>query len=140
MTRTLIDDLVERRRLNPGMHVYHYNHTERSSLERLAIEHGVGEVRLTALVDTGLFVDLLTVVTNSMQVGVESYGLKEIEKLTGFQRSHDIDQGAGAVVEYDEYCHDGDVARLVKIARYNEDDVRATRALRDWLIGQRYHL
>jgi predicted RecB family nuclease len=137
ITKKLIDDLVERRHAHPGMHVYHYNHTERSSLLRLATEHGVGEAALDGLVETGLFVDLLTVVTNSMQVGVESYGLKHIERLTGYERGHDIDQGAGAVVEYDAYCGDHDEARLERIARYNEDDVRATLALRDWLITQR---
>ncbi len=84
-----------------------------------------------------MFVDLLTVVRGAMQVGVESYGLKYIEQLTDFERSHDIDQGAGAVVEYEAYCHDHDRVRLDKIARYNEDDVRATLALRDWLITQR---
>jgi predicted RecB family nuclease len=137
ITKQLIDDLGKRRRAFPNMHVYHYNHTERSSLERLATDHGVGEMALAQLVETGLFVDLLTVVTNSMQVGVESYGLKNIERLTGFERGHDIDQGAGAVVEYDAYCGDHDGSRLERIARYNEDDVRATMALRDWLITQR---
>ena len=135
--RQLIDDFAERRRQHPGMHVYHYNHTERSSLERLAIDHGVAEATLAELVETGLFVDLLTVVTNAMQVGAESYGLKHIELLAEYERSHDIDQGAGAVVEYDAYCHDGDDGRLTRIARYNEDDVRATLALRDWLLAQR---
>ena len=137
ITKQLIADLAERRRLNPGMHVYHYNHTERSSLERLAETHGVGQTALHELVETGLFIDLLTVVRGAMQVGVESYGLKHIERLTAFERSHDIDQGAGAVVEYEAYCHDRDDTRLDKIARYNEDDVRATLALRDWLITER---
>ena len=45
------------------MHVYHYNHTERSSLERLATEHGVAELALEQLISTGLFVDLLPIVT-----------------------------------------------------------------------------
>lgn len=136
-TKQLIEFFAERRRQHPGMHVYHYNHTERSSLERLAIDHGVGEAMLAGLVETGLFIDLLTVVTNAMQVGVESYGLKHIELLAEYERGHDIDQGAGAVVEYDAYCHDGDSSRLTRIARYNEDDVRATLALRDWLLTQR---
>jgi len=136
-TRQLIEYFADRRRHYPGMHVYHYNHTERSSLERLAGDHGFGEATLAELVETGLFVDLLTVVTNAMQVGVESYGLKHIELLAEYERSHDIDQGAGAVVEYDAYCHDHEDSRLTRIARYNEDDVRSTLALRDWLLTQR---
>ena len=72
-----------------------------------------------------------------MQVGVESYGLKHIERLTDYERSHDIDRGAGAVIEYEHWMHDRDEARLERIARYNEDDVRATRAVRDWLVDHR---
>ena len=133
----LVDYLRARLELFPDMHVYHYNHTERSSLERLASEHGVVEREVEALVGPGLFVDLYPIVTGAMQVGVESYGLKHIERLTDYQRSHDIDRGAGAVIEYEHWMRDRDPARLQRIARYNEDDVRATLAVRDWLVDHR---
>jgi hypothetical protein len=133
----LIEYLADRREQHPGMHVYHYNHTERSTLERLARQHGVGEVLLDELVSTGAFVDLLAVIRDGMQVGVESYGLKHIEVLAGYQRGDDIGQGAGAVVAYEEFMANGDQDSLDRIADYNADDVRATRALRDWLVEQR---
>ncbi len=133
----LVEHLSARRARFPGMHVYHYNHTERSALERLTAEHGVAEAELQHHVATGMFVDLYRVVTGAMQVGVESYGLKQIERLPGFERSHDIDRGAGAVVEYERWARDGDASRLGRIAHYNEDDVRATRAVRDWLVEHR---
>lgn len=136
-TQDLVGYLAERRERFPGMHVYHYNHTERSSLVRLASDHCVAEVELERLIDTGLFVDLFPIVTGAVQVGVESYGLKHIERLTAYERSHDIDRGSGAVVEYEHWTNDRDRARLERIARYNEDDVRATRAVRDWLVGRR---
>ena len=136
-TKALIDHLAARRVQFPNMHVYHYNHTERSSLERLVTEHGVAELTLEQLITTGQFVDLLPIVKGAMQVGVEGYGLKHIERLTDYERGHEIDQGAGAVVEYERWMAskapaDGAV-ELGRIADYNEDDVRATRALRDWL-------
>ncbi|WP_163745908.1 TM0106 family RecB-like putative nuclease [Mycolicibacterium helvum] len=133
----LVVYLRERRNLYPGMHVYHYNHTERSALRGLAESYGVTEAELTELVDTGAFVDLYAVALNSFQVGAESYGLKSLERLAKFQRSHDIDKGAGAVVQYEQYMVDGDEATLAPIAAYNEDDVRATRALRHWLLDNR---
>jgi uncharacterized protein len=133
----LIADLATWRADRPGMHVYHYNHTERSALQRLAADHGAGEAALQQLVETGLFVDLLTVASNAVQVGTESYGLKHLERLTGFVRGHDIDAGAGAVVEYEAYLEDREVDRLGRIAAYNEDDVRATLALQDWLVDHR---
>ncbi len=136
-TKALIDHLAARRVEFPDMHVYHYNHTERSSLERLVREHAVAELALEQLISTGQFVDLLPIVKGAMQVGVEGYGLKHIERLTGYERGHEIDKGAGAVVEYERWMGSRDDASLAMIAAYNEDDVRATRALRDWLVTQR---
>ena len=133
----LIDYLADRRARYPGMHVYHYNHTERSSLVRMVAEHGIGEVRLAQLVDTGAFVDLFDVARNAIQVGAETYGLKALEQLTTYERGHEIDKGAGAVLEYEEYMTSGSADALARIASYNEDDVRATRALRDWLLDHR---
>ncbi|MDZ5088718.1 MULTISPECIES: TM0106 family RecB-like putative nuclease [Mycobacteriaceae] len=133
----LIDHLSQRRVRFPNMHVYHYNHTERTALRTMAETHGVGEEVLSELIRTGTFVDLYLVARNSIQVGTESYGLKHLERLTDFRRSHDIDKGAGAVVQYEEYMRDGDASILTPIAAYNEDDVRATMALRDWLVDQR---
>ena len=60
-----------------------------------------------------------------------------IERLTDYQRSHVIDRGAGAVVSYERYMADRSQAELDTIATYNEDDVRATRAVRDWLVDHR---
>jgi uncharacterized protein len=133
----LIGYLATRREQYPAMHVYHYNHTERSALEARTAVHGVAEADLSRLVQTGLFVDLLTVARNSIQVGTESYSLKCVERLTDFERSHDIDKGAGAVVQYEKFMADGDRAQLTAIAGYNEDDVRATKAFRDWLVEHR---
>jgi uncharacterized protein len=138
--RAMIKDLVEffaaRREAFPGMHVYHYNHTERSSLERLT--RGTESERLlTSLVDSGLFVDLFVVARNAVLVGTESYGLKHLEQLTGFTRTGGIEQGAGAVVEYEEYMKTNNQTLLDEIADYNKDDVMATLSLRDWLVSLR---
>lgn len=133
----LVDYLAQRRSTFPGMHVYHYNHTERSALVTLTETHNVAQRTLSELIETGLFVDLLLVARNSIQVGTESYGLKALERLTDYERSHDIDKGAGAVLQYERFLEDRDESRLDSIAVYNEDDVRATMALRDWLVQHR---
>jgi predicted RecB family nuclease len=136
MIRELVEFFAQRREEYPLMHVYHYNHTERSSLERLT--RGTETENLfTQLVETGLFVDLYVVSRNAVQVGTESYGLKQLERLTGFARTGDIEGGAGAVVEYDEWMKTQQPQLLDDIARYNEEDVQATMALRNWLIDQR---
>jgi uncharacterized protein len=136
-TVELIDYLHERHQRHPGMHVYHYNHTERSALEGLVQEHGLGDRKLAGLIDAGVFVDLYVTVRHSIRAGIESYSLKNVEKLAGFTRSAGIEKGAGAVLEYEAWMGDQSPDRLTQIAAYNEDDVAATRALRDWLVGLR---
>jgi uncharacterized protein len=136
MIRNLVEYFARRRAEFPGMHVYHYNHTERSSLERLT-RGTETESLFRQLVDTGIFVDLFVVAKNAVQVGTESYGLKYLERLSGFVRRGGIEQGAGAVVEYEQYMATKDQSLLDDIARYNEDDVVATLALREWLVAHR---
>jgi uncharacterized protein len=136
MIKELVEFFAERRAAFPDMHVYHYNHTERSSLERLT-RGTETESLFSTLVETGLFVDLYVVAKNAFQVGTESYGLKSLEHLTGFVRHGGIEQGAGAVVVYDRYMTTRDPALLEEIARYNEDDVAATMALREWIVERR---
>ena len=136
MIKDLVEFFSQRREQYPNYHVYHYNHTERSSLERLTAGTE-SEVLFAHLIEGGLFVDLYNVARNALAVGTESYGLKHLEKLSGFTRHGDIEGGAGAVVEYEEWMKTGDAKILDSIAGYNDDDVQATKALRDWLIGQR---
>ncbi len=121
------------------MHVYHYNHTERSSLERLTLEHGVAELELERLIADG---DVRRPVPGDH--GVDAGRHRELRpqaRWSGwpdYERGHEIDRGAGAVVEYERWMADrDDQAISTAIAAYNEDDVRATRAVRDWLVEQR---
>ncbi len=134
----LVAFFEQRRKQFPGMHVYHYNHTERSSLASMTAntEASVGFAHLAS---RGLFVDLLTVVRNAYQMGIESYGLKNIEKVMGFKRSGEIEAGSGAVLLYESYVKDKgkNEQYLTDIALYNENDVRSTKILRDWLIVHR---
>jgi predicted RecB family nuclease len=138
MIKELVEYFAQRRLQFPLMHVYHYNHTERSSLERLT-RGTETEGLFTQLVESGLFVDLYDVARNAVQVGTESYGLKHLERLAGFVRSGDIEGGAGAVVQYEEWMKSGRDELLADIARYNCEDVQATSMLRDWLLARRPH-
>jgi uncharacterized protein len=136
MMTGLVQFFAERRTVHPEMHVYHYNHTERSTIERLTRD-AEDQNLFASLVDSGLFVDLYTIAKNAVRVGTESYGLKHLEHLVEFVRSGGIEQGAGAVVEYEKWMTSGDDQLLRNIAVYNKDDVASTLALRDWLIAQR---
>lgn len=137
-------ELIEtRREAHPAMHVYHYANYEVTHLKKIAARHATGVDRVAALIDAGVFVDLLKTVRAALQLGVRSYSLKKIEPLyMGDElRSDDgVTTAVGSVEEYwkaREAMDAGEVAEahaiLDRIADYNRYDCVSTLRLRDWL-------
>ena len=118
------------------MHVYHYAAYEPSTLARLMGTHATREEEIDEFLRGEVFVDLLQVVRQGMRAGVESYSLKDIEKLF-FTREAEVSSGNEAVIEFERWLDDRDPARLDAIAAYNEEDCLATLELRDWLLDRR---
>ena len=142
----LVNWIADRLEKYPKMHVYHYNHTERSTLASLVStnKNDVGIQQLfDALKEENVFVDLFQIVKQTLQVGVESYGLKKIEKVAGYLRPTDdsVSGGADAVASYEGWMRASDKALadqlLIEIRDYNEQDVLATKHVRDWLVSLR---
>ena len=133
----VIDLITARLEAYPDMHVYHYSPAEPGALQRLMADHATRELEVDDLLRRKVMVDLLTVVRQAMRVGVESYSLKRIEHLAGFRREAEMGSGADAVLGYERWVASRDDAELDAIARYNDEDCRATLALRDWLVSIR---
>jgi len=151
----LVDFITERRARNPGLHVYHYNHYEPTSVDHLTELHGtrqeaVGrlmgrfatrEDEVDDLFRLGVFVDLYRVVRQGLQAGVESYSIKRLEPLCGYDRQVDLREATENLIAFEAALEEGtaaaDFARQKVVAGYNEDDCRATLALRNWLEDQR---
>jgi uncharacterized protein len=154
----LIDFITERRRRNPGLHVYHYNHYEPTAVDHLTELHetrqeAVGrlmgrfatrEDEVDDLFRLGVFVDLYRVVRQGVRAGVESYSLKQLEPLCGYARRVDLRLATANLIAFesalDGRTAQGEPGRQQVIAGYNEDDCRATLALRDWLEARRTDL
>ncbi len=154
----LIDFITERRRRHPGLHVYHYNHYEPTSVDHLTELHGtrqeaVGrlmgrfatrEDEVDDLFRRGVFVDLYRVVRQGVRAGVESYSIKRLEPLVSYTRQMDLRQATENLIAFEASLEDGtardagETKRVVAV--YNEDDCRATLALRDWLEERRAEL
>lgn len=132
-----IDWLVDRRSLHPDLHVHHYAAYEPSALKRLAGNHGVREIELDDLLRNQVFVDLYRVVRQGMQIGLESYSLKEVEVFYLGGRKAAVRDAGGSIVEYERWLETQDDAILTEIAEYNREDCHSTRLLRDWLLDRR---
>lgn len=109
---------------------------ENGQLRRLAARCGL-EDEVEEFIRSEQWVDLLPIVRDQLITGLPSMGLKTVAPLAGFSWRGDDVGGDSAMVRYVEATR-GDDPSLRSEARrwildYNEDDVRATAALREWL-------
>jgi predicted RecB family nuclease len=130
-----VDFVVARRRAHPHLHVFHYAPHEASKLRSLALKYATREDEVDQLLRDGVLVDLYAVVRQGMQVGEESYGLKRLERHTGFERGETtVREGGGSIVAYEHWLESREPELLEAIRAYNADDCRSTLRLRDWLL------
>jgi uncharacterized protein len=100
---------------------------------------------LDRLLRGGRLIDLHAAVREGLRIGVERYGLKELEPLVGFGRGHDLRDAAAARLAVELALEMGDAGAIDdalrdRVVAYNRDDCLATRALRDWLEERRKEL
>ncbi len=120
---------------HPEAHIFHYHSYEPSHMLDLSSRHGTREAELDELLRGGRFVDLLPVVRRGLVLPLGSRSLKAIEPLMGFKRGGELKAAAGSIVYYERWIESREQKWLDDIEKYNEEDVRATAALFDWLKG-----
>jgi predicted RecB family nuclease len=110
---------------------------ENSQMRRIAGGLGL-EDEVEAFLASEQWVDLYAVFRDQLVTGT-TMGLKTVAQLAGFRWRSDDAGGDQAMVRYAEAVGDpDDIARSEArrwLLEYNEDDVRATAALREWLDG-----
>lgn len=111
--------------------VYHYGAYERTALRKLAHKYG-GDARSQRLLDR--LVDLHTLVKNSVALPLRGYSLKKIAPWLGYEWRGVTQAADESILEYHYWLNTGDERHLEHILLYNEDDVRATRVVRDYLL------
>src|SRR5207249_12173636 len=106
------------------------------AIRRLMGADATREDAVDGLLRRKVFVNLHTVVRQGLRAGVPSYSLKEVEALAEFARKAELRSGTRAVLAYERWMDTRDDALLTSIVAYNEEDCRATLALRDWLVAR----
>ncbi len=135
---SFLDFVAHRLTQHPDLHVYHFGAYEPAAIRRLVQRHGTRAEFLDVLLRGGRFVDLHAVVRESLRIGIERYGLKELEPVIGFHRQLDLEDAARArrhveiALELDDYGAIDDAVRQ-QVTAYNREDCTSTRALRHWL-------
>ena len=112
--------------------VYVYSKHERTVLGRLAGKYGSSNA-LESFMQR--FVDLHEVIQRVAVLPTESTGLKAVARFVGFHWRDADPSGAESMAWWAEYTKDpaANVAARDRVLAYNEDDLRATMTVVDWL-------
>ena len=111
--------------------VYHYGPYDRRALRQLSDRYGIPK-KLEKQIFGSLF-DLLKVFHDKVMLPTWSYSLKPVAKYLGFRWRNKHAKGDISTVWYDSYIKTGDKKFMGLIKEYNEDDLIATRSIKDWL-------
>jgi len=136
---SFIDWVIERRRRDPGMHVYHYASYEVTAVRKLMGRYATREEEVDDLLRGGVFVDLYRIVSEGIRIGEPAYSIKNVEHLYIGRRDGEVTDAGASIVAFEKWLEAGDSrnwresAILESIRNYNEADCESTVLLVDWL-------
>jgi uncharacterized protein len=142
---TFMDTVMDIWKQDEKMHIYHFGAYEQSALKRLVGKYATREDELDRLLRAGVFVNLHVITRHAVRAGIESYSLKDLEKLHGYLRIRDLRLVAQKKVLYEGLLESGYIDTIdeetIEVVRdYNKDDCISTKYLRDWLEKLRQEL
>ncbi len=117
----------------PEAPIYHFCAYEFDTVKRLGKLYRTPYSSVRPVLNR--FVDVYEQLTQSVALPIESYALKAIARWLGFEWREKEASGAKCIYWYDQWLQTGDRTLLEIIQSYNEDDCRATRSVKDWLVN-----
>lgn len=130
--------IMERWAKYPGMHIYHYSPYEPSAIKRLMSRYAIHEGNVDKILRAQRFVDLYSTTKEILRASVESYSIKNLEKLADYTRKCDLEIAGPArrtleyILEFKSF-ESIDPQTMAVVQEYNEDDCLATEALHGWV-------
>lgn len=111
--------------------IYHYGPYDKRALRQLSERYGISK-KLEKKIFGNLF-DLLKVFYEKVMLPTWSYSLKPVAKYLGFKWRNESAKGDISMLWYDSYIKTKDRKFINLLKEYNEDDLIATRMIKDWL-------
>ena len=115
--------------------IYHYAYYERQVFDRLALRYGAPSVLVDKFKENTI--DLHAKLVDTAVLPLYFYSLKDVAGELGYKWDDANAGGAESVVWYNDWLEKNDDSIMKKILKYNEDDVRATLLIKEWLEVQK---
>ena len=114
--------------------IYHYAYLEKQVFGAFSSKYGAPSALISKFEENTI--DLYDQTVESAVLPLYFYSLKDVAGYIGYKWDDPKAGGAESVVWYNEWLNTKDENILKKLLRYNEDDVRATMAVKEWLDKQ----
>jgi len=138
-----VDEMTARLKQFPGMHVYHFGANEPSRFKHLMGRYATRQEEIDSMLRAGLFIDLHTVFKQALRASVEEYSVKKLEVFYQFERSTAMEKSKEAMRFVEHRLRLGwegeelPAEFRAALEGYNSEDCLSTKAMRDWLEGER---
>lgn len=117
--------------------IYHYAYLERVVFDIFSLKYGAPSSLISKFKENTI--DLYNQTVDSVILPLYFYSLKDVAGSIGYKWDDPEAGGAESVVWYNEWLEKRSDSTLKRILKYNEDDVRATMAIKEWLETQKPH-
>ncbi|MFC1728323.1 TM0106 family RecB-like putative nuclease [Nanoarchaeota archaeon] len=111
--------------------IYHYGTFEKTMFRTLFKKYSVNKAEGDKIMSN--MIDLLPIINSSVVLPLHSYSLKRIARYLGFKWTDKKADAAESMYWYDLWLKDGDLKWLELSTKYNEDDCKATKIIKEWL-------
>lgn len=130
---------------DPTLHIYHYAPYEVTALKRLMGKYASRENEIDTFLRSSTFVDLYSVVKQSVRASVERYSIKDLEVFFGYQRKMDLRELSNHKSQLELLLQTGNIDLLIQgtkdaVQLYNQDDCESLVHLQQWLESIRSNL
>ncbi|EAR16461.1 TM0106 family RecB-like putative nuclease [Robiginitalea biformata] len=133
-----IDFAFALKQKDPTLHIYHFANYEVTALKRLMGKYATRENEVDIFLRSNTFIDLHSVVRQSIRASVEKYSIKDLEIFFGYERKMNLRELSKYKSELELLIQSGDFDKLPTshkdaVQLYNQDDCESLVRLQIWL-------
>ncbi len=133
-----IDFAYKLKQEDPSLHIYHYAPYEVTAFKRLMGKYASRENEIDSFLRSNTFVDLYSVVRQSVRASVERYSIKDLEVFFDYERKMDLRILSSHKTQLELLLQTGNIDELTKetkdaVQLYNQDDCESLVKLQAWL-------
>lgn len=133
-----IDFAYKLKQEDSTLHVYHYAPYEVTAFKRLMGKYASRENLMDIFLRSNTFVDLYSVIRQSIRASVEKYSIKDLEIFFGYERKMNLRDLSSYKSQLELLLQTGNIDKLTKTTKeavqlYNQDDCESLVRLQAWL-------